>query len=112
MGHSAALFRQNAAQIQQLEAALAQYGYRDLYAPLPPDDPLELLELAPAAQRPPPGAPGAVGCSRCAGEAAAARGCWAVPGTRVLAGTWLAPAAACPAPAATSRLSLPSHVLS
>lgn len=32
-------------QIQQLEATLAQYGYRDLYAPLPPEHPLDMLEL-------------------------------------------------------------------
>lgn len=38
------------AQIQQLEATLAQYGYRDLYAPLPPENPLDMLELHAAGQ--------------------------------------------------------------
>lgn len=45
MGHSVALYRQNHEQIQGLEAALAQYGYRDLFAPLPPESPLDMLEL-------------------------------------------------------------------
>ncbi|KAI7842302.1 hypothetical protein COHA_003942 [Chlorella ohadii] len=45
VGHSVALYCQNYEQIQQLEATLAQYGYRDLYAPLPPEHPLDMLEL-------------------------------------------------------------------
>lgn len=53
VGHSVALYRQNHQHIQQLEARLAQYGYRDLYAPLPPENPLDMLELAAA---PPSGA--------------------------------------------------------
>lgn len=35
-----------ATQIQGLEAALARYGYRDLFAPLPPESPLDMLEMA------------------------------------------------------------------
>lgn len=41
-----ALYCRNYGQIQALEGALAQYGYRDLYAPLPPENPLDMLELA------------------------------------------------------------------
>jgi hypothetical protein len=48
VGHSVALYRHNHHQIQQLETTLAQYGYRDLYAPLPPDNPLDMLELSAA----------------------------------------------------------------
>jgi hypothetical protein len=40
-----ALYCQNYQQIQELEATLAQYGYRELYAPLPPETPLDMLEL-------------------------------------------------------------------
>lgn len=40
-----ALYRHNHAQIQGLEAELARYGYRDLFAPLPPECPLDMLEL-------------------------------------------------------------------
>jgi hypothetical protein len=47
VGHSTALYCQNHQQIQQLETTLAQYGYRDLYSPLPPDNPLDMMELAP-----------------------------------------------------------------
>lgn len=46
MGHSVALYCQNHRQIQELEAQLAQYGYRDLFAPLPPENPLDMLEVA------------------------------------------------------------------
>ncbi|KAI3438538.1 hypothetical protein D9Q98_000966 [Chlorella vulgaris] len=45
VGHSVALYCQNHQQIQELEATLAQYGYRELYAPLPPETPLDMLEL-------------------------------------------------------------------
>ncbi|PRW58927.1 hypothetical protein C2E21_2145 [Chlorella sorokiniana] len=50
VGHSVALYCQNYEQIQQLEATLAQYGYRDLYAPLPPENPLDMLELTAGAR--------------------------------------------------------------
>lgn len=46
MGHSVALYCQNHVQIQELEMQLAQFGYRDLYAPLPPENPLDMLELS------------------------------------------------------------------
>ncbi|KAL4425881.1 hypothetical protein ABPG75_009897 [Micractinium tetrahymenae] len=46
VGHSVALYCQNHRQVQELEAQLAQYGYRDLFAPLPPENPLDMLELA------------------------------------------------------------------
>ncbi|KAL4445739.1 hypothetical protein ABPG77_008938 [Micractinium sp. CCAP 211/92] len=46
VGHSVALYCQNHRQIQELEAQLAQYGYRDLFAPLPPENPLDMLEVA------------------------------------------------------------------
>lgn len=45
MGHCAALYQQNHAAIAQLEMRLQQYGYRDLYAPLPPENPLDMLML-------------------------------------------------------------------
>ncbi|GAB4824009.1 hypothetical protein N2152v2_011055 [Parachlorella kessleri] len=50
VGHCVALYQNNHAAIAQLEQRLQQYGYRDLYAPLPPDNPLDMLMLrAPAA---------------------------------------------------------------
>lgn len=50
VGHCVALYQVNHAAIAQLEQRLQQYGYRDLYSPLPPENPLDMLML-----RAPPG---------------------------------------------------------
>lgn len=56
-------------QIQQLEATLAQYGYRDLYAPLPPENPLDMLELTRGQRHQQPQHLGACSCRVvCAGD--------------------------------------------
>lgn len=43
MGHCCALYAENHAAIAQLEQRLQQFGYRDVYAPLPPENPLDML---------------------------------------------------------------------
>ena len=48
MGHCTALYRANHAATAALEARLQSYGYREAYAPLPPDNPLDMLLLRPA----------------------------------------------------------------
>ncbi len=45
VGHCVALYQHNHAAIAQLEQRLQQYGYRDVYAPLPPENPLDMLML-------------------------------------------------------------------
>lgn len=78
-------------QIQQLEATLAQYGYRDLYAPLPPENPLDMLELTASGrgqqrQMQPLGALGWVAGKEVQGACVLANGGEALP-------AWLWPAA-------------------
>ncbi len=45
VGHCVALYQHNHEAIAQLEQRLQQYGYRDVYAPLPPENPLDMLML-------------------------------------------------------------------
>ena len=52
MGHCVALYQQNHRQIERLELQLQQFGYTDLFAPLPPENPLDMLELRRPRQAP------------------------------------------------------------
>lgn len=46
VGHCSAVYQANYLAIAELEQQLQQYGYRDVYAPLPPENPLDMLLLS------------------------------------------------------------------